>query len=264
MYRTAYVPCLLVLALSALSGCGGSSDKPAAKAAPLDKIEGKALVADWETTAGDTALNAGGPSVYLIDGLHRYRLFFNKSVPVDNGKIYVAEGVYAQKAIDTIGDPDNGKNGYPLAASCDRVIHTAWPGLAFDLADAHSTVLRTRVKRYPARPVFLVTHLTPAAESAKAEAEEEDLPEIDVPADKQRASLIEGPAALAAPLWEPTGGSVNCKVVIGRDGKIAELGTGTQLCEMVPWTQYRFQPPMKAGKPVKVKTEVAVLFNPLK
>ena len=71
-----------------------------------------------ETSALDAALNAGGPSVYLVDGLNRYRLFFNKPFQVEPGKEYVAEGIYAQKAIDAMGDPDQGKNGYPLESSC--------------------------------------------------------------------------------------------------------------------------------------------------
>ena len=33
----------------------------------------------------------------------------------------IAEGVYAQKAIDEIGDPDQAKNGYPLQSNCERM-----------------------------------------------------------------------------------------------------------------------------------------------
>src|SRR5947209_13476351 len=123
MHRKAFVFGLFVLTLGGLAGC--SSDpgaKQSAKTAALDKIRGKAKIADWEAAANDAAVNAGGPSVYLLDGLHRYRLFFNKPIPVEAGKEYVAEGVYAQKAIDEIGDPDQGSNGYPLASSCDRVV----------------------------------------------------------------------------------------------------------------------------------------------
>jgi len=110
MTRNAHVLSFLVLILAGLAGCSSQpSNKPAA-AAP-DKIQGKAQVLLEETTALDAALNAGGPSVYLVDGLNRYRLFFNKAFPVDPGKEYMAEGVYAQKAIDAIGDPDQGKNG---------------------------------------------------------------------------------------------------------------------------------------------------------
>jgi hypothetical protein len=40
------------------------------------------------------------------------------------------------------------------------------------------------------------------------------------------------------------------------------LATGAQLCEAVPWSEFRYQPPVKAGKPVTVKTEVEVRFQP--
>jgi hypothetical protein len=258
-----------------MAGC--SSDKAAKdskKAAAPDRIQGKAQVNLAETTANDLALNADGPSVYLVDGVRRYRLFFNKAaVAVDAGKEYVAEGVYAQKLIDDIGDPDQGKNGYPLESSCDRVIRTAWPGLAFDVTDLHSSVLRARIKRYQARPIFLVTRLTPAsskesgantAESKKNVEAEEDIPEITVPAEKQRALMAEGPTVQPAPLWEPAGGTAKCKILIGGDGKIADLETGAQLCEAVPWSQFRFQPTVQKGHPVKVHTEVEVKFEPRK
>ena len=55
------------------------------------------------------------------------------------------------KAIDEIGDPDHGKKGYPLQASCQRVIRMAWPGLPIDVADGHISILRAQVSRYPAR-----------------------------------------------------------------------------------------------------------------
>jgi hypothetical protein len=150
----------------------------------------------------------------------------------------------------------------------------AWTGLAFDVTDAHVSVLRARVNRYPARPVFLVTRLTPvpskeggdaSAEAKKvAEAEEKGIPEVSVAADKQRALLIEGPTVQPAPLWEPAGGTVRCKVVIDKEGRISELETGVQLCEAVPWSQFRYQPPVQGGHPVKVKTEVEVRFEPRK
>jgi hypothetical protein len=57
---------------------------------------------------------------------------------------------------------------------------------------------------------------------------------------------------------------VNCKVTIGPDGKIAALDTGKQLCEIVPWSQYRYHPTVKGGHPVKVSTEVEVRFEPRK
>ena len=259
---------ILVLALAALAGC--SSAPPAKQsAAPKDKIQGKAQVVTTETTSLDASLNGGGPSVYLVDGLNRYRLFFDKAPQVEPGKEYIAEGVYAQKAIDAIGDPDQGKNGYPLAASCDSAVRMAWPALAFDVVDSYSTSLRNKVKRFPARPVFLVASLQPAsaADSAKksdAADDKKDAPEVTVPADKQRALLVSGPAALTAPLWEPTGGTPRCKVVIDEEGKVAELDSGSQLCETVPWAQFRYQPTMKGGHPARVNTEVEVCFDPRK
>ncbi len=261
MTRNTCVVCFLVVTLA------GCSSEPSAKpaAAPLDKIQGKALVLLNESTALDAALNAGGPSVYLVDGLHRYRLFFNKASQVEPGKEYTAEGIYAQKAIDAIGDPSQGKNGYPLAASCDRVVKMAWPGLAFDVTDSYSSSLRAKVNRFPARPVFLVTRIEPAdAPKKETDAAGKEAPTIPVPAEKQRALLAEGPTVLPAPLWEPTGGTARCKVVIDEQGKIAELDSGSQLCETVPWSQFRYQPTLKAGHPVRVNTEVEVRFDPQK
>jgi hypothetical protein len=267
MIRTTYVFCFLVLTLAGLAGCS-SKPSPKQAAAPPDKIQGKAQIVQAESTAIDAALNAGGPSVYLLDGLNRYRLFFNKSFQVEPGQAYIAEGVYAQKAIDAIGDPDQGKNGYPLESSCGRVVSMAWPGLALDLADSYSNSLREKVKRFPARPIFLVTRIELAtADSAKkkdAGAGEKEAPSVSVPADKQRAVLVEGPSVLPAPLWEPTGGTAHCKVVIDEEGKIAELDSGAQLCETVPWAQFRYQPTVKGGHPVKVDTEVEVRFDPRK
>lgn len=265
--------CFLVLTLAALGGC---SSEPAAKgmkniATAPEKIQGKAQVHLDETAAADVALNAGGQSVYLWEGARRYRLFFKSPVQVVPGNEYIAEGVYAQKAIDEIGDPDQGKNGYPLLSSCERVVKMAWSGLPFDVADGHASALRARVKRYPARPVFLVTRLqsvTPkekGADSGEAKKDAgKEVPEINVAADKQRASLIEGPAVQPAPLWEPAGGTVRCKVVINPEGKVSDLETGMQLCETVPWSQFRYQPPVQGGHPVKVKTEVEVRFEPRK
>jgi hypothetical protein len=276
MNRNAYIFCGLVLTLAGLGGCSSEpADKDSKKAgAAPDKIQGKVQVNLSESTADDAALNAGGQSVYLWEGTRRYRLFFKSPVQVDPGKEYIAEGVYAQKAIDEIGDPDQGKNGYPLESSCERVVRKAWSGLAFDVTDGHASVLRARVKRFPARPVFLVTRLTPVTSKENgggsgdakkdAEANEKDIPEVSVPADKQRALLIEGPTVQTAPLWEPKGGTVRCKVIIGKDGKISELETGMQLCEAVPWSQFRYQPPVQGGHPVKVSTEVEVRFEPRK
>jgi hypothetical protein len=264
MHREACILYFLVPILAGLGGCSsGSSTKEPGKAAPApDKIQGKAQVALNETTAADAALNAGGPSVYLVEGLHRYRLFFNKPFQVDPGKEYIAEGVNAQKTIDDIGDPDQGKNGYPLESSCDRVVRMAWPGLSFDVTDSNVATLRGRMRRYPARPVFLVTNLLPVTSKGSG-AEDTDMPEVSVPADKQRALLIGGPPALTAPLFEPEGGTARCKVSIS-EGKVSELDTGAQLCEAVPWSQFHYQPTLKGGKPVKVKTEVEVHFEPRK
>src|SRR5262249_27285916 len=151
--------------------------------------------------------------------------FFNKPFQVEPDKEYTAEGVHAQKAIDEIGDPDQGKNGYPLQASCDRVVKMAWPGLSFDVTDSYSNSLRAKVKRDPARAVFLVTGteaVTTGADSTKKKkvAGNVEAQEISVPADEQRALLIEAPTAVTAPLWEPKGGTARCKVVIDEEGKI--------------------------------------------
>ena len=75
MHRNAFVCFFVAVTLAGLGGC--SSDQAAkeskkAAAAP-DRIQGKAQVNMAETTANDGALNAGGPTVYLIDGVRRYR-----------------------------------------------------------------------------------------------------------------------------------------------------------------------------------------------
>jgi hypothetical protein len=275
MNRNARIFCFLVLALGGLAGCSSSPPANTAKkaAAAPDRIQGKAQVLiDANGGATDTALNAGGPSVYLWEGVRRYRLFMRNKVDVTHGAEYVAEGVYAQKAIDDIGDPDQGKNGYPLESSCARVIGMAWTGLPFDENDADASLVCASVKRYPARPLFLVTRLRPvtaeegsaAAGEAKKDADEKNIHEVALTADKERASLIEGPAVQPAPLWEPAGGTVHCKVVINPQGKISELESGSQLCEAVPWAQFRYQPPVQGGHPVKVRTEVEVKFEPRK
>jgi hypothetical protein len=266
MTRDAHVFCFLVFTLAGLGGC---SSEPSVKQAvtPPDKIQGKALVLLNESTALDAALNAGGPSVYLVDGLNRYRLFFNKAFPVEAGKEYTAEGVYAQKAIDAIGDPAQGKSGYPLQSSCDHVVRTAWPGLAFDVTDSNTNSLRAKVNRFPARPVFLVTRIQPVTDEKQkkdAGAAAKEAQNVAVPADKQRALLVEGPTVLTAPLWQPAGGTARCKVVIDEEGKIAELNSGAQLCETVPWSQFRYKPTVKGGQPVTVNTEVEVSFDPRK
>jgi hypothetical protein len=270
MTRDTYVFGFLIITFVGLAGC---SSKPTTKpaAAATDKIQGKAQVMLDETGVADAALNAGGPSVYLIvDGLNRYRLYFNKAFQVEPGQEYMAEGVYAQKAIDAIGDPDQGKNGYPLGSSCDRVVNMAWPGLAMDVTDSYSSSLRVKVQRFPARPVFLVTKIEPVASGGDAAkkkdggAVEKEAPKVSVPADKQRALLVEGPTVQTAPLWEPAGGTAHCKVVVDEEGKVTELDTGSQLCETVPWVQFRYQPTVKSGHPVRVNTEVEVRFDPRK
>jgi hypothetical protein len=264
MTRNTYVFCCLVFALSGLIGC--SSEPPKQAAPPPDKIQGKAQVVLSETTQLDASLNGGGPSVYLVDGLNRYRLFFDKASPLEASKEYIAEGVYAQKAIDAIGDPNQGKTGYPLASSCQSVVRTAWPALGFDVVDSYSTSLCAKVKRFPARPVFMVMQIKPVPDSAKHknDADEKEAPQVSVPADKQRALLVAGPTMLTAPLWEPTGGTVRCKVIIDEEGKIAELDSGAQLCETVPWSQFRYQPTVKNGHPARVDTEVEIHFDPRK
>jgi hypothetical protein len=170
-----------------------------------------------------------------------------------------------------MGDPDQGKNGYPLEASCDRVVRMAWPGLAFDATGSYSNSLRVKVKRFPARAVFLVTRIqavTSTGDSGKpkkdADAGAKEEPKVSVPAEKQAALRVEGPTVLSAPLWEPAGGTARCKVVIDEEGKIAQLDSGAQLCETVPWSQFRYQPTLKGGHPVRVNTEVEVRFDPRK
>jgi len=276
MNRNARIFCFLILTLAALVGCSSKPSAQDSKKAEtaLDKIQGKAQVLTESGGASDAALNAGGPSVYLWVGARRYRLFLRTPVEVVHGDQYVAEGIYAQKAIDEIGDPDQGKNGYPLQTSCERVVTTAWKGLPFDAIDSQAAVLRAIVKRYPARAVFLVAQIRPAtatesgaasAEPKKdAAAEEKNIKEVSVAADKQKALLMEGSPVQTAPLWEPEGGTVSCKVVIDPEGKISDLESTTQLCESVTWSQFRYQPPVQGGHPVKVKTEVEMRFEPRK
>jgi hypothetical protein len=273
MIRNARIFCFLVLTLAALVGCSSQPSAQESKKAEtaLDRIQGKAQVLMESSGASDAALNAGGPSVYLWEGAHRYRLFLRTATEVVHGDQYIVEGVDAQKAIDQIGDPDQGKNGYPLQSSCERVVTMAWSNLPFDAIDSQAAILRATVKRHPARTVFLVTRIGPvtskesgaaSAEPKKeAAAEEKDIPEVAVAADKQRALLIEGSPVQPAPLWEPEGGTVRCKVVIDPEGKISELESTAQLCETVPWSKFRYKPTVQGGHPVKVSTEVEVRFE---
>jgi len=271
MNRTVGVSSLLALALAILSGCSSEPPAGAKKSVVLDRIQGKAQVLTEEgITAADAALNAGGPSIYIWVGSHRYRLFLTKAVEVTHGTQYVVEGIDAQKAIEKIGDPDNGKNGYPLQDSCARVVQMAWKDLAFD-ADAQAAALRTRVQRYPARSVFLVASIRPATDAEKAavpieatDAANDKAKVIEVPAAKQAALMTVGPILQTAPLWDPKGETVSCKVTIGTDGKIASLDTGAQLCEAVPWDQFQYKPTLQGGNPVKVSTEVEIRFDPRK
>jgi hypothetical protein len=95
-------------------------------------------------------------------------------------------------------------------------------------------------------------------------ATKKEAPEVSVAADKQRALLVEGPTVLTAPLWEPAGGTARCKVLIDEEGKIGELNSGSQLCETVPWSQFRYKPTVKGGHTARVNTEVEVRFDPRK
>ncbi len=272
MNRSAYVFCFVVATLAALGGCGGGQPGKEAKkaAAAPHKIQGRAQLLQESIGLTDAALNQGGPSVYIWEGPRRYRLFLRTPTEVVHGREYVVEGVHAQRVIDEIGDPDQGKSGYPLKSSCERVVTMAWGSMAFDELDAQATVLRVRVNRYPARPVFLVTKLEPApaaeegqaAKAAKAGAK--DIREVSVPAEKQSALLIKGQTVHAAPLWAPQGGTAKCKVLIDEEGKISELQTGVQLCEAVPWSEFLYKPTVQGGRPVLVATEVEVRFEPRK
>jgi hypothetical protein len=64
-------------------------------------------------------------------------------------------------------------------------------------------------------------------------------------------------------IWS-AGFHTRCKVVIDEDGKIAELNSGSQFCETVPWSQFRYKLTVKRGHPVRVNTEVEVRFDPRK
>jgi len=258
---------LAAVAVGALIGCGGdkkaASEKSAARV--LHQITGK-LETSQATTGADSALNAGGDSLFIRNGVKRYRLFVKSPVDVAPGEIYKVEGVDAQKAIEEIGDPDKGKNGYPLASSCQRVIRMAWGSQSIDLADGQASVLRSQVNRYPARTIFLVTKITPVPSEEKkaAEEDEKELPAISVTEEKQAAVKIAGPATQPAPFWAPEGGTAKCKVIVNEKGSVAELETGAQLCEAVPWGEFKYPPPAQGGKPVRVKTVVTVQFEPRK
>ncbi len=116
MNRKARISTLLAIALVALGGC--SSKPPASeskKAGPaVDTIQGQVRSYVDPTPAGDGDLNSGGPSLKLWQNKHLYRLFMRRKTELVANNYYVAEGINAQKAIDEIGDPDQGKTGYPL------------------------------------------------------------------------------------------------------------------------------------------------------
>lgn len=275
MNRNTCIFSLLLLALAALSGC---SSKPSATETkkpeiPLQKVQGKVRVVPDLTGSGDGSLNAGGPSLYLWKGKRFYRLFSRKGLTLVDGTNYIVEGVNAQKVIDEIGDPAQGKQGYPLLSSCQRAVKMAWGMLSFEEADLKAGVLRTRVARYPAREVLLVVRIQAvpskgdgkAAAAPEEDAEDaESIPVVSVAADKQRASLVAGTLVQTAPLWESAGATVNCKVIISTKGKVSELETGSQLCEAFDWEPVRYQPLVRAGHPVRVRTEVEVRFDPRK
>jgi hypothetical protein len=271
MYRRACLPCLVLttLAVTLGTGCSGNSSSGGtetankAPAIQFDKIQGKVQIQEQPSSA-DAAMNAGGPAVFLWEGVRRYRLFFKSRTEVEPGKKYAAEGIWAQRFIDGLGDPDQGKNGYPLQSSCAKAIQSIWPGLAFDVTDGHISALHTAIKRYPARPVFLVNKFALLEGAAAAADKEEDLPEVAVPAAKQKELQTAGSVSLPAPLWAAEGGSASCKILIGKDGKVAELRTGAQLCEAVPWHEFAYQPPVRNGRPVTVTTEVEIGFEPKK
>jgi len=259
------IVCVLVLSLAVWSACSSKPSADQAKKVALDHIQGKAQVLIEGGGAVDETLNAGSKSsVYIWEGTRRYRLFFKTPYEVTHGDEYSVEGINAQRVIEEIGDPDQGQNGYPLLTSCEHVVRMVWSGAAMDVIGLDAQALRNRVNRYPARTVFLVTKIQPvkpAEGAAEKKEDKKDIPEVEVPADKQRALLVEGPTVLPAPLWDTKATAVTCKITIGTDGKVATLDTGKQLCEIVPWAQYRYQPPVKAGKPVKVSTEVEVRFE---
>lgn len=276
MGGNAWILCCVVCTVSMFSGCaGGRSAKDSRTAAPVrDTIQGKTQINLDETSQTDKAMNAGGPSVHVIVGMRPYRLFLKTPFDIEAAKEYRVEGIYAQKVIDELGDPDNGSNGYPLLSSCQRVVKTAWPGMAMDVTGGYAQTLRDKVRRYPARPVFLVTRIEAVAakedKSGSAEAKKSagssdaDAPELSVPAEKQLASFIEGPTVQQAPLWEPGGRTIRCKVQINPEGKVSELQSGAQLCESVPWAQFRYRPTVDKGRPAKVNTEVEIRFEPRK
>ena len=57
---------------------------------------------------------------------------------------------------------------------------------------------------------------------------------------------------------------VNMMLAKRPDVREAMIKSGAQLCETVPWSQFRYRPTVQGGHPVQVKTEVEVRFEPRK
>lgn len=253
----------VVLALAFLGGCSSKPSEAETKKASvtLQKIKGRIqLLTDNSGTVGDSALNPGGPAIYLWEGTKRYRLFVRKPTEFSHGQQYQVEGINAQQMIDEIGDATNGKSGYPLQTPCEKVIRAAWTGMAFDAVDANASILRARIARYPARPVFLVVNAT-QADPEKVKPAEKDPVVLTVPADKQKAALKAGEVKYMAPLWEPAGGTVKCKIVVDTEGKVSDLETGAQLCEAVDWNKFQYEPAKQGTKLAHVRTEVEITYE---
>ncbi len=91
MNSNARILCFLVLTLTVLGSCSSEPAKESKKAGTaLDRIQGKAQVLVEAGGATDAALNAGGSSVYLLEGARRYRLYLR--TPVDSPR----EGIYSR------------------------------------------------------------------------------------------------------------------------------------------------------------------------
>ena len=107
MTRNTYVFSFLVLTLAGLAACSSEPNAKASKAATApDKIQGKAQILLDESTASDAAMNAGGPSVYLVDGLNRYRLFFNKAFQVEAGKTSSQSSTFDPRPLLALSKPN--------------------------------------------------------------------------------------------------------------------------------------------------------------
>jgi len=269
MNRNTLIFSFVVVMVGAMTGCSSKPAEEATKAkTELHRIQGKTQVLMDTGGTGEASLNPGKPPITILDGTRRYRLFSKQPLEVVPGGEYIVEGIDAQKVINEIGDPANGKGGYPLTSSCERVVKMAWGLLSFDERDSKVSILKARVARYPARSVFLAVKLTRVMPKEGADAKkgaaagEKEVPIVSVAADKQRASLIAGPTNLPAPLWDAAGATVKCKLIINPEGKVSELETGSQLCESVDWTQFSYKPLVQGGRPVQVRSEVELRFDP--